>query len=539
MARMRAQFREDRLIAATIRRCPYDQTSRGTGRGERFVIEPGSQFAGFTIVELLGTGGMGEVYLARNPRLGRLDALKLLRPQFTTDSAGQARFLQEARVASALHHPNVVTIYDAGEADGRLYIDMQYVDGVDLRRVLEREGRLRAPRALAVLGQVAAALDAAHMMGMVHRDVKPENVLLSRPAGYPHEHAYLTDFGISKFVTDATPLTAAGDVIGTPAYLAPERLVGQGDHRADIYSLGCVLYECLTGSPPFVAYSVPALFHAHGSAPRPKVSEANPSLPQTLDPVLAQALATDPSRRFQSCGDLMAAAQRAFASQAGTVVVGAGLGSTTPEPDPAVRHRRGRLMAVLAALVVLAAAGGAGAIVLSGGSSKGSPSLVIHSSTPPVTHGASTSVPPTSPPTTGPTNSATSSSGPNPTTPVVFNQGELDLSPAFFADLDAKNFAVTGIVQASSDIQNIQGEGLEKVNGDFGVLDSRMTPGYAACLAFTAYTSQPIPVSDLSSGTYLCSRSHSGRHGLLKVLGSSGQTVKLQVTEWDDPQASS
>ena len=502
------------------------------------MIEPGSEFAGFTIVELLGTGGMGEVYLARNPRLGRLDALKVLRPQFTTDSAGQARFLQEARVASSLHHPNVVTIYDAGEADGRLYIDMQYVEGVDLRRVLEREGRLRAPRALAVLGQVAAALDAAHMMGMVHRDVKPENILLSRPAGYPHEHAYLTDFGISKFVTDATPLTAAGDVIGTPAYLAPERLVRQGDHRADIYSLGCVLYETLTGSPPFVADSVPALFHAHGSAPRPLVSKADPSLPQALDPVIAQALATDPSRRFPSCGDLMAAAQRAFASQSGTVVVGAGLASTTPEPDPAVRHRRGRLMAVLAALVVLAAAGGSVAIALSGGSSKGSPSPVIHSSTPPVTQGASTSVPPTSPPPTAPTSSATSS-GSNPTTPVVFNQGELDLSPGFFADLDAQFFAVSNTYQGtSSDIENYQGEGLGGVTGTIGVLDPGKTPGYPVCQAFTAYTNQPIPVSELPSGTYLCSRSHSGRHGLLKVLGNGGGTIKLQVTEWDDPQAS-
>ncbi len=275
------------------------------------------QFAGFTVVDRLGSGGMGEVYLVRNPRLERLDALKVLRPAFGGDDDSRSRFLYEARLAATLHHPNIVTIYDAGEAESRLYIDMQYIDGPDLRRVLEREGRLRPARALAILGQIAAALDAAHMQGLLHRDVKPENMLLSRPAGYVDEHAYLTDFGIGKFGDDATSRTASGEVVGTPAYLAPERQMGQADHRVDVYSLGCVLYEVLVGKPPFEATSIPALWHAHASAPRPKPSEQDPSLPRFLDDVIARALALAPQDRFNSCGELVAAARQSFSFDTG------------------------------------------------------------------------------------------------------------------------------------------------------------------------------------------------------------------------------
>ncbi len=214
----------------------------------------GTEVAGYRIVEQAGSGGMGVVYRAEETGLGgRPVALKLLPPALAGDPDFRARFLREMRVAAAIDHPNIVPIYRAGEDRGLLYLAMRYVHASDLRRVLEAEGRLDPGRALAILDQVARALDAAHARGLVHRDVKPGNILLAPPVldGDP-EHVYLVDFGLARSDSDDRSIGGAGSFLGTPRYAAPEQAAGRPvDGRADGYALGCVLYECLTGQPPF------------------------------------------------------------------------------------------------------------------------------------------------------------------------------------------------------------------------------------------------------------------------------------------------
>ena len=207
---------------------------------------PGSEIAGFRLEELLGRGGMGAVYRAEDVHLGRKVALKLLPPQLAENERARERFLRESRIAASLDHPNVIPIYDADEVDGQLYLAMRYVPGDDLRGLLAGEGPLAPERALRLVGQVAGALDAAHAHGLVHRDVKPGNVLVA------DEHCYLVDFGLTKQASSISGLTGTGELVGTVAYTAPEQIRGEGvDARADVYSLACVLYECLTGEQPF------------------------------------------------------------------------------------------------------------------------------------------------------------------------------------------------------------------------------------------------------------------------------------------------
>ena len=206
---------------------------------------PGSTFAGYQIEELVGRGGMGVVYRATDLSLERPVALKLIAPELAENEHFRERFLREPRLAASLDHPNVIPIYEAGEHDGQLYLVMRYVEGSDLRTVLEREGKLSPERTLAILGQVAGALDAAHRRALVHRDVKPANVLLDEDG-----HVYLTDFGITKQLGGAS--TDTGRMVGTLDYLAPEQIRGDPvDARTDCYALACVLYECLAGKPPF------------------------------------------------------------------------------------------------------------------------------------------------------------------------------------------------------------------------------------------------------------------------------------------------
>jgi serine/threonine protein kinase len=202
----------------------------------------------YQVEELIGRGGMGEVYLARDPRLDRPVALKVLGADLAGDERFHERLLRESRLAAGLDHPNVVPIYEAGEAEGRLFIAMRYVDGVDLRTLLRRQGALAPERALALAGQVAGALDAAHARGLVHRDVKPSNVLVDDPGG--RDHCYLADFGLTQSASDRGP--ADGSLMGTLDYVAPEQIRGDEiDGRADQYALACLLFECLTGSLPF------------------------------------------------------------------------------------------------------------------------------------------------------------------------------------------------------------------------------------------------------------------------------------------------
>ena len=285
----------------------------------------GTTVAGYRIVERAGSGGMGVVYRAEETGLGgRPVALKLLPPALAGDPDFRARFLREMRVAAAIDHPNIVPIYRAGEDRGLLYLAMRYVHAADLRGVLAAEGRLEPGRALAILDQVARALDAAHARGLVHRDVKPGNILLAPPVldGDP-EHVYLVDFGLARSDSDDRSLGGAGSFLGTPRYAAPEQAAGRPvDGRADGYALGCVLYECLTGQPPFPGGSGEAVLLAHLEATPPRVTALRPDLPPAIDQVVAQAMAKAPADRFPTCRILITAARQAL----------------TPDPHDPARH---------------------------------------------------------------------------------------------------------------------------------------------------------------------------------------------------------
>jgi len=286
----------------------------------------GTEVAGYRIVEQAGSGGMGVVYRAEETGLGgRPVALKLLPAALAGDPDFRARFLREMRVAAAIDHPNIVPIYRAGEDRGRLYLAMRYVHASDLRRLLEAEGRLSPERALAILDQVARALDAAHARGLVHRDVKPGNILLAPPVfDSDAEHVYLVDFGLARSDSDDRSLGGGGSFLGTPRYAAPEQAAGRPvDGRTDGYALGCVLYECLTGQPPFPGGSGEAILLAHLEASPPRVTALRPDLSPAIDQVVARAMAKDPATRFPTCRALLTAACQALTPTPGT-----------PEPHP-------------------------------------------------------------------------------------------------------------------------------------------------------------------------------------------------------------
>jgi serine/threonine protein kinase len=305
----------------------------------------GTEVAGYRIVEQAGSGGMGVVYRAEETGLGgRPVALKLLPPALASDPDFRARFLREMRVAAAIDHPNIVPIYRAGEDRGRLYLAMRYVHASDLRRVLETESPLNSGRTLTILDQVARALDAAHARGLVHRDVKPGNILLAPPVldGDP-EHVYLVDFGLARSDNDDRSLGGPGSFLGTPRYAAPEQAAGRPvDGRTDGYALGCVLYECLTGQPPFPNGSGEAVLLAHLEAPPPQVTTLRPDLPTAIDQVITRAMAKAPGDRFPDCRSLITAARQALtgAGSAAAPRPAEGGGGMTvgvpaaPEPHP-------------------------------------------------------------------------------------------------------------------------------------------------------------------------------------------------------------
>jgi YVTN family beta-propeller protein len=311
-------------------------------------------FAGYVVEEVVGRGGMGVVYRARDPELDRPVALKVIAPELAENPSFRERFLRESRLAASLGHPHILPVYRAGEADGALFLAMRYVHGEDLRALLRRQRTLAPQRALVICGQVAEALDAAHAKGLVHRDVKPGNVLLGE-----HEQAYLADFGLTKETGDAS--TQTGQMVGTLDYLAPEQIRGEEvDGRSDEYALACVLYECLTGEPPFHRRTEAETLWAH-------MQEAPPALHKypALDPVLARALAKDKAERYPSCGEFLAAAHSALGLEA-----------------PARRRRRlrvGRRLLVAGGVLVLAAAIAAAVVDLTGGGSSAIASVAPNS----------------------------------------------------------------------------------------------------------------------------------------------------------------
>ena len=312
----------------------------------------GTEFLGYRIEALVGRGGMGVVYRAYDPRLKRNVALKLIAPEFSEDAPFRDRFLTETELAASLEHPNVVPIHDAGEVDGQLYIAMRYVEGSDLKTLLAEQGVLEPARALAVCSQVADALDHAHERGLVHRDVKPSNVLLDQ-----REHVYLADFGLSRRLAEPGIPSGTGPSLGTPAYAAPEQIEGRDvDGRADVYSLGCMLYECLTGEVPFERDSELALLWAHVQEPPPKPSEHEPDLRSEIDTVIATAMAKDPDNRYASCSELIEASSNA-------------LGVHRPVT---VRDRKALILTALGVAIVAAAV--AAGVLLSQGGGPGKPS---------------------------------------------------------------------------------------------------------------------------------------------------------------------
>jgi len=290
-------------------------------------LQTGSEFAGCRIEGVLGRGGMGVIYRATELRLGRPVALKLIATEQASDPDVRERFEREARMTASIEHPNVVPVYGAGEEDGHLYLVMRFVPGTDLHHLLRSEGRLAPARAASIVAQVADALDAAHAAGLVHRDVKPANILIGG------DHAYLSDFGITRVQTSDTRITDSGNWIGTVDFMAPEHLRGEPtDARADVYALGCVLYTALTGEPPFRRQTVPATITAHLHEPPPRPSLAVPGLPEAFDSVIARALAKDPSQRYPSAGDLGRAARAAVAGERVSTARGSvATGAATPE----------------------------------------------------------------------------------------------------------------------------------------------------------------------------------------------------------------
>jgi hypothetical protein len=308
----------------------------------------GTAFGEYRIEALIGRGGMGVVYRAHHLGLKRNVALKLLSADLAEDEVFRRRFLRESQLAASLDHPNVVPIYEAGEVDGLLYIAMRYVDGTDLKTILRRGGGLGAERALAIAAQLAGALDAAHERGLIHRDVKPSNVLVTGRPG--HEHCYLADFGLSTSMSDRSVAVSPGQIVGTIDYVAPEQIRDEEvDARADVYSLACLFYESLTGAVPFRRGSDVAVIYAHLEESPPPPSRVRSALPAALDPVLDRGLAKEPNQRWQTSGAMVDAARSALASD---------------RPRRSLLARRRRLLvpvvAVLAAAVAIAVAFGGG-----------------------------------------------------------------------------------------------------------------------------------------------------------------------------------
>ncbi len=315
----------------------------------------GSRVAGYRLEEQVGAGGMAVVFRARDERLGRLVALKILTPALAADEAFRQRFIRESRAAAAVDDPHIVPVFEAGEADGVLFIAMRFVGGGDVRGVMRREGPLTAARAVAVISPVASALDAAHGAGLVHRDVKPANMLVDTRAGRP-DHVYLSDFGLSKGALLTSGLTGAGQFLGTVDYISPEQIEGRPvDGRADQYALACAAFELLAGVPPFRRDEAMAVMYAQLSEPPPPLAARRPDLPPAVDRVFARALAKAPADRYPSCRDFADALRAAF----GVAPYDSGAGTIPPGHHPPTQ---------LAGL-----ASGAAATVVDGGLLAGEP----------------------------------------------------------------------------------------------------------------------------------------------------------------------
>jgi Protein kinase domain len=289
-------------------------------------LTAGSRVAGYLLEEQVGVGGMAVVYRAWDERLARRAALKVLVPALAADLGFRQRFIRESRAAAAVDDPHIIPVYEAGEAGDLLFIAMRYVHGGDARTLLHREGPLPPARVAAIITAAASALDTAHRAGLVHRDVKPANLLIDVQPGRP-DHVYLSDFGLSKGALTAVGLTGTGQFLGTPNYMAPEQIEGREvGGRADQYALACTAYELLTGQAPFQRDDSMAVIWAHMSQPPPPLASRRPGLPPAADVVLARGLAKAPGQRYPSCA--------AFAAALGTALASAPYPPAPPPPAP-------------------------------------------------------------------------------------------------------------------------------------------------------------------------------------------------------------
>lgn len=295
-------------------------------------LAPGDVIGSYRIAAQIGRGGMAVVYRALDLRLGRPVALKVLAPELGQDEEFRLRFMRESRAAAGVDHPHIVPVFEAGESGGVLFIAMRYVSGGDVRSLLETGGPLTPGRTAAIASQVAAALDAAHARGLVHRDVKPANILLGQ-ASSGRDHVYLSDFGLSKHALASSTLTSTGLFLGTLDYVSPEQIQGQPvDGRADQYGLACSVVEMLTGTPPFVRDDTRAIMWAQLEAAPPRLTERRPELPPLVDRVIAQALAKTAAGRYPTCRDFAAALTAACGAQSDQAEA---LDSTIPPAAPA------------------------------------------------------------------------------------------------------------------------------------------------------------------------------------------------------------
>ncbi len=298
-------------------------------------LAPGDQLAGYEIQQQIGRGGMAVVYRALDLRLGRLVALKVLAPHLGEDEAFRQRFMRESRAAAGVDHPHIIPVFEAGEAAGVLFIAMRYVGQGDVRSLIEAQGALSPARTAAIASQVASALDAAHAHGLVHRDVKPANMLLGQASGSDTDHVYLSDFGLSKHSLTPSTLTSTGQFLGTLDYVSPEQIQGQPvDGRADQYALACTVVEILTGVPPFRRDDSMALMWAQLEAAPPRLTERRPELPAAVDEVIATGMSKRPSGRYATCRDFAAALAAAFAQEASP---GRARGRRSPRKFPPTR----------------------------------------------------------------------------------------------------------------------------------------------------------------------------------------------------------
>ena len=295
----------------------------------------GDEFAGYRVRSVLGRGGMSVVYQAENLRLSSVIALKVLAPELASDDVFRARFLEESRIAASLNHPNVIPIYDMGSQDDLLYIAMRYVSGTDMRQMIKKRGRILPATALFLVGQAARALDAAHRKGLVHRDVKPGNLLIERGSDEADpDHVYLADFGITKHAMSRSGLTSTGQFLGTIDYVAPEQIRGTSVlGLADQYSLGCVLYECLTGRVPFEKDLDAAIIWAHVEETPTMPTVLRPELPPEIDEVFGRVLAKRPDERYGSCREFVEAARMALGIFGPGTEASLAYGATTAGPQ--------------------------------------------------------------------------------------------------------------------------------------------------------------------------------------------------------------